>query len=162
MIENTFIFMGENMKIDILNKAIFVIDHEQEEIVILNNVNNADIYTMDISANGDGSVVGWYSDDGKILYIAPTIGDKIYIDDNAPNVFSDCDEIKYIKGLENIDMSKNRRMLHMFKGCSSLKELDLYELDLSNITTMEGLFNGCRRLNKVIFPKLKKFLIDID
>ena len=51
MIENTFIFMGENMKIDILNKAIFVIDHEQEELREVESKGEFDTYIKGLINN---------------------------------------------------------------------------------------------------------------
>ena len=51
MIENTFIFMGENMKIDILNKAIFVIDHEQEELREVESKGGFDTYIKGLINN---------------------------------------------------------------------------------------------------------------
>ena len=51
MIENTFRFMGENMRIDILNKAIFVIDYEQEELREVESKGEFDTYIKGLINN---------------------------------------------------------------------------------------------------------------
>ena len=44
-------------------------------------------------------------------------------------------------------------MLLMFRGCTKLKNLDLSELDTSNVTNMKWMFYGCNYLNGAITVK---------
>ena len=37
----------------------------------------------------------------------------------------------------------------MFGGCSSLKSINLEEINTSNVNSMEGLFNGCKDLQNI-------------
>ena len=37
----------------------------------------------------------------------------------------------------------------MFEGCSSLKEIDLYNFNTNNVTDMNQMFFGCSSLKKI-------------
>ena len=39
-------------------------------------------------------------------------------------------------------------MIHMFSRCSSLKELNFSKFNISNVTDMNNIFEGCRELKK--------------
>lgn len=66
-------------------------------------------------------------------------------------VFSGCDMLKEIKGIENWDVSEGDEFMGMFEGCESLEEIDLsgWKLDYSKGIWLNGMFNGCKRLKKI-------------
>ena len=51
-----------------------------------------------------------------------------------------------IEGLENLNTSVVVNMNEMFKGCSSLKVLDLTSFNISSLVSATGMFNGCKSL----------------
>lgn len=62
------------------------------------------------------------------------------------------------KKLQSIDLSAFKKIKHlmyaeyMFNGCFEVKELDLSGIDMSNVTTILGMFNGCTSMEKLIMP----------
>ena len=43
----------------------------------------------------------------------------------------------------------------MFGNCKSLMELDLSNFDVNKCINIENMFEGCKSLKKLIFPKSK-------
>ena len=94
---------------------------------------------------------------------------------NCTDLFDGCANLRFIKGLKNLnskyvsDMSNMfydcskltnldmsgvntenvKYMNRMFEGCSSLKSLDLSGFNTSNVTDMYGLFSGCSSLTTI-------------
>ncbi len=64
-------------------------------------------------------------------------------------IFSNCTNLKEIKGLEYWDTSKVINMNAMFANCSSLLSLDLSKWDTNNLNKMERLFSNCSSLTSV-------------
>lgn len=133
----------------IIGYVSFYLEHEQEEIVILNNANNAGIYAMDISANGDGSVVGWEDPDCNILFVAPTCGNKVIANEDSDYMFKCCLDLEKIIGLSILDTSNVKDMSYMFSGCIRLKELDVSSFNTSNVLSMSHMFEWCTDLRKL-------------
>ena len=60
--------------------------------------------------------------------------------------FFNCNALKQIMGMENLNTSEVTDMNRMFRMCSSLTELDLTNFDTSNVTDMRCIFLGCSSL----------------
>ena len=56
-----------------------------------------------------------------------------------------------IENLERLDMSRTKTMAYMFKGCTSLHELDMSGWDTSACIDFTGMFEGCAALEKLSF-----------
>ena len=54
-----------------------------------------------------------------------------------------------IKGLEYIDYSDLYDLSHTFENCSSLLNLDITHMDISNVKTMNSMFKNCTSINKI-------------
>ena len=66
--------------------------------------------------------------------------------ESCQNMFKDCKDITEINfnmtnGCNNTD--------YMFSGCSSLKNLNLLNINTSTVKNMERMFNGCKNLNSL-------------
>ena len=59
------------------------------------------------------------------------------------------EHITKIKGLENWNTSKVRKMNALFSGFCSVKSLDLSTWDTSEVTNMSYMFGGCYKLEKL-------------
>ena len=62
--------------------------------------------------------------------------------ENCNGLFSNCDECKEID-LSNVDTSNVTNMSYMFFNCRSLTSLDLSSFDTSSVTDMTGMFFNC-------------------
>ena len=68
---------------------------------------------------------------------------------NISGLFMDCTKLKNVIGLENLDVSKIKRMSTVFKKCSSLESVDLSKWNVSNSEKFVGMFVGCSELTDV-------------
>ena len=119
-------------------------------IVFLDNAKNAGNEVTDYSFNGDMSVVGWRDqNDPNILYVAPTIGNKIYIGKRATSLFYNSQYLEEIRGIKVLDTSETTDMCAMFCGCRSLTSLDLSSFDTRNVANMRAMFSGCHNLKAI-------------
>ena len=67
----------------------------------------------------------------------------------ADGLFSNCDNLIDITGLDNLNTSQVTDMSNMFYFCSSLTNLDLSNFDTSQVTNMNLMFNNCSSLTKL-------------
>ena len=106
----------------------------------------------DVSAAGNGSVVAYVEDDGSGngTYQVTIGGDggKVVANENSNGLFSSFSSLKEID-LSNLDTSKVTSMQAMFAGCVQLMSLDLSNFNTSNVTDMTAMFNGCSSLTSL-------------
>ena len=131
----------------ILKEYAFSNFDDVKTIIFLDNAINAGHDVTDYSLNEDMSVVGWHDqNDPSILYVAPTIGNRIYVANKATSLFYDCQYLEEIKGIEILDTNETTDMATMFCGCRTLVSLDLSSFDTRNVTNMYGMFRKCHKL----------------
>ena len=65
---------------------------------------------------------------------------------NLRGLFSGCERMTEIQGLEKMDTSQVTDMSGMFFGCRSLTKLDVSGLNTSQVTNMSYMFSGCNEL----------------
>ena len=68
---------------------------------------------------------------------------------NMQYLFKDCSKLKEIKGINLINTKKVVNIYGMFQSCSELQYLDLTNLDTSNVTNMEYIFDKCSKLKEI-------------
>ena len=64
-------------------------------------------------------------------------------------MFSECNKLKEIKGLNKFNTNKVNNMVAVFQECKELEYLDLSNFNTNNVTEMQYMFNKCMKL-KVI------------
>ena len=74
---------------------------------------------------------------------------------NMNGMFCGCSSLKELN-LSNININNVTDMSCMFDGCSSLKEINLSNFNTNNATDMSWLFSGCSSLEEI---KLNNFYI---
>ena len=108
------------------------------------------VKTLDYSADGDGSVLAWRTDD--VLYIGGY--GKIIANTSLAGAFHGGTDVEYIEGLSLLDTSNVTDMSYMFATCgwySTRFTLDLGDnFDTSNVTTMSCMFERCGQ-NSLVF-----------
>ena len=67
---------------------------------------------------------------------------------NMNGMFCGCSSLKELN-LSNININNVTDMSCMFDGCSSLKEINLSNFNTNNTTDMSWLFNGCSSLKEI-------------
>ena len=63
--------------------------------------------------------------------------------------FTGLRSLKSIEGCEHLNTSQVTEMKEMFKGCRSLRTLDLSSFDTSKVTGMWVMFSGCKSLTSL-------------
>ncbi|MBR2290730.1 MAG: BspA family leucine-rich repeat surface protein [Prevotella sp.] len=62
-------------------------------------------------------------------------------------LFSECETLKEISGIQYLNTSNVTNMTGMFSGCSSLTILDVSNFNTSNVTDMSSMFYDCPNLS---------------
>ncbi len=78
--------------------------------------------------------------------------DKSFSDarpDATNSWFAGMTNLTSIEGMENLNTSEATSMESMFQGCTALKKLNLYNLNTSQVTNMNSMFNGCTALDTI-------------
>ncbi|MEH2871073.1 BspA family leucine-rich repeat surface protein [Segatella copri] len=63
--------------------------------------------------------------------------------------FQGFENLKQIKGIENLNTANVTDMSYMFKNCSNLAKLDVTHFNTAKVTTMLGMFNACSNLTEL-------------
>lgn len=119
-----------------------------EEIVTTNTnvVPSNVVESLDVSQEGNGSIMAWFLDtDGNGKYEL-YIGQKGRVNlSSGYHLFSYFTNVKRVD-LSYLDTSATTDMSYMFHVCMNLNSLDLTKLDTTNVTDMKYMFNSCRSL----------------
>lgn len=94
----------------------------------------------------NGSFAPWAGQTDEIQSVVIEPGSKAI---TCYQMFSGCNQLTSIEGLENLDTSAVDDMGGMFSSCTKLTELDLSGLNTSNVTDMSGMFDYCLSLKKL-------------
>lgn len=117
-----------------------------------NNVPSDAVGSLDVSAEGNGSIMAWYykasdyTDDNKLydFYIGSSNG-IVYANEKSNYVFYGSTNLISID-LSKLDTSNVITMWGMFFGCKKLLTLDLSNFDTSKVTDMGHMFRECHSL----------------
>ena len=140
---NTANFFGQTFDKSTI-KSITFVDN--------NDVPSDAVGSMDVSAEGNGSILAWYykasdyTDDNKLydFYIGSSNG-IVYANQHSSNMFFGSSNLVNID-LKYFDTSNVTNMAGMFRDCKKLLTLDLSTFDTSNVTNMAGMFRDCSSL----------------
>lgn len=99
------------------------------------------LFSWDASENQNGSIMGYALDEDNDNLYEVYIGqnNKVVFGSYVNSMFSGFSELTNIN-LNNVDTSNVIEMSSMFSWCSSLTTLDLSSFDTSNVTNMAAMF----------------------
>ena len=124
-------------------------------IEILNNksISSEAVQSWDVSERQDGSVMAWIVNDTENegyykLYIGGDGG--VVANPNSGYLFSQFTQVKTIN-LTNLDTSNVTHMNHLFNFCENLINLDLSNFDTSKVKSMAAMFSVNRNLESINF-----------
>ncbi|MDE5587030.1 MAG: DUF285 domain-containing protein, partial [Bacilli bacterium] len=110
--------------------------------------------SWDISDAKNGSVMGRLvvNDESTDTYTVYIQGDGGVIANPSSNyLFSNFSKLETIENLTYLDTSRVGNMEFMFRGCSSLKSLDLSNFNTAKVRYMGYMFSGCKSLTELDF-----------
>ncbi|MBQ9521280.1 MAG: BspA family leucine-rich repeat surface protein [Oscillospiraceae bacterium] len=100
-------------------------------------------YKVDLNAVYTDDHAPWFSKRKSILVV--NFVDKIS-PTSTERWFYECENLKHIYNIRNLDTANVTDMSGMFSGCSTLTALDMSYFDTSNVIDMGGMFSGCSAL----------------
>ena len=74
-------------------------------------------------------------------------------------MFSECNKLKEIEGINGFITSNVTNMRIMFNCCYELENLDLSNFDTSKVNDMEKMFNECKKLK---YLNIENFSVKTD
>lgn len=101
---------------------------------------------IDLSASGDGSVVGWL--DGTTFYVATIDGTKVIAHPNCNDMFMSKTALQVVD-FTNLDTSDVCNMRRMFYGCTKLASVNVGLLNTDNVRSTAYMFYNCSSLTMV-------------
>lgn len=100
---------------------------------------------VDVSLNGDASVVSWMEADGDKTELCFAADGPITLRDGAA-LFANYTNLESIQFNGCVRTEGMPQMCLMFYNCAKLRELDLHGFDTSSVTDMWMAFSGCSSL----------------
>lgn len=101
---------------------------------------------IDMTANRDGSVVGWIED--NTMYITTLDGSTIKTCGSFGYVFRNLRDLLTVS-FENFDTSAAHNLEMLFYVCQSLEEIDISCFNTSKVTDVYRLFNNCYKVKTI-------------
>ncbi|MBR6567413.1 MAG: Ig-like domain-containing protein, partial [Clostridia bacterium] len=123
-----------------------------------NDIASADtLYSWDVSANKDASVMAWMKKNTDASEAAGSdrydvyIGGEGGVSANADSsyIFYCFYALKEINGLDNFKTHNVTTFFRMFEKCRSLEYLDLSSFDTSNVTNFNYMFSECQVISEI-------------
>lgn len=103
---------------------------------------------IDVSADGDGTLLMWQDGKGGVN-IAPREAEHVIrFNRVSSHMFENCKNVTEID-LSNVDTSLTVDMSYLFAGCEMLRSLDLTGFNTLNVMNCSHMFEGCHRLESV-------------
>ena len=125
--------------------------------VDISYVNNFNRIFFDCDGITSIDISNWiFPKDSKIEMMFPESIEKVDISKTDfsnittfAHMFDGCKNLKFIKGIEDIDTGKATSMEGMFNQCSSLEYLDVSNWNIGLLKNTESMFDGCENLKTV-------------
>ena len=123
---------------------------EKLEFVSSNGVPDDAIGSWDVSAQQNGGIMAWYYDSDSNGLYEVYIGqeEEVIANSNSSYLFQNLTSLKNIN-LSNLDTSNITNMANMFSNASSLINLDVSSFNTLKVTNMHGMFSGCSSLTNL-------------
>ena len=111
----------------------------------------------DVSVDKDRSVMAWMIVNDEATAAAGTERYDVYIgaeggvkaNSDSSWIFYGFSVIEKVSGCENFKTGNATTFYKMFSNCTSLKDVDLGEFDVSSVTTVAYMFAECKKLESV-------------
>ena len=107
------------------------------------------VSATDLSAQGDGSVLGYYLESEATFTITSGIEEEaIVAAADCSHMFEGCMALETID-TGNLDFSRARDLSYLFAGCRQLASVDAREWDIREAECTTGMFQACTALEQL-------------
>ena len=108
-----------------------------------------DATPIDLSAQGDGSVFGYYRQaDATFVITSGTSGEPILANADCSRMFEGCTELETVD-TDNLDLSPARDLSFLFAGCRHLASIDASAWDIREAESTTAMFQACTALEEL-------------
>ncbi len=142
-VESSISDTSKFLNTDVVRNTIETLTVTNNNVVPMNVLGS-----FDISQNGDGSIMMWYTDtDNNSLYEVYIGSDDgvIKLPNGSSRLFAYLSNVTSID-LRHVDATNTTSMTYMFYNCSKLVNLDLSNFKTPNLLYFNDMFNGCSSL----------------
>lgn len=110
---------------------------------------------IDVSAEGNQSVVAWLDSDGVTFKVSTQkAGQKVIANESCYQMFQKKSSLTGID-FTMLDTSRVTTMQYMFDGCSGLTSLNLSNFNTANVNNMSAMFQSCSGLSALDLRSFK-------
>ena len=99
--------------------------------------------------NSDEELPAWNTHKNKITRVVFEASSANARPKSCYAWFQGFENLKQIKGIENLNTENVTSMKRMFSNCSNLAELDVTNFNTANVTDMNYMFSNCRNLTTI-------------
>ena len=120
-------------------------------LVFLYNNQRALVTSDTYDVNLDGGYPGWYGKNfvSEVRYVQFGNSFADARPKSTANWFASMSHLSDVSGLQNLNTSQVTNMENMFNGCEILNDLDLSNFNTANVTDMSGMFSSCERFSSL-------------
>jgi len=131
-------------------KATYFVDSKANVNLINNNCKNK-IKEVIIDGNIQTEINNAYELEygNHIVYIL------LDLNSLPDSMFYSCSYMKEIYFSSQFNNIEIKSMKQMFRDCSSLKNINISNIDISKVTSMKEMFKNCEELEYIKFPNIK-------
>ncbi len=105
----------------------------------------------DLSANGDGSVKGYFDEENATYVITSNSpGQSINTNEDSSSMFAHKEKLKAIDS-SNLNFGDAKDLSYLFKACTSLEKVDTTKWNLSKLEDARAMFDECSSLKELVF-----------
>lgn len=125
----------------------YAIPEQATAVIFTDEVAPEGVATTDLTVAKDGDVVGWL--DGTTWKVSTQDPNKVVnFNENSGEMFENKRNLTNID-FNNVDTSNVTNMNCMFNQCYKLTSLNLSNFDTSKVTDMHGMFSNCQSLTNL-------------
>ena len=112
------------------------------------------VYMIDVNWSTIESITSLFENCSSLEEVECDMNSTTEVLTSAASMLSCCFKIKDMSFLKNLNVTNVNNFGHMFYDCQALKEIDISNWDMENVSVGRAMFAGCINLKKLDMPEL--------
>ncbi|MBP3764724.1 MAG: BspA family leucine-rich repeat surface protein [Bacteroidaceae bacterium] len=147
-----FLFALAGMLYSVAQEAYVVYSKSKQTLTFYYDANQSSRTGTKYALNTGNGVPGWHNNDELVHGVVRAVFDASFVDARPTTTsdwFSRMDQLTAIEGLEYLNTSEVTTMDNMFDGCKRLQSVDLTGFNTEKVTKMRYMFRECLSLRRL-------------
>lgn len=147
-----FLFALAGMLYSVAQEAYVVYSKSKQTLTFYYDANQSSRTGTKYALNTGNGVPGWHNNDDLVHGVVRAVFDASFVDARPTTTsdwFSRMDQLTAIEGLEYLNTSEVTTMDNMFDGCKRLQSVDLTGFNTEKVTKMRYMFRECLSLRRL-------------